>query len=86
MVTDALFNHDDTPGLPGLFFKYVTASTGHFGISRLGKLLLLKERRAYADYLRAWADDPQLRGVVVGHGDAVIEDLPDRLRAAAARV
>lgn len=86
VITDALFNHPDVTGIQGFVFKYLTASTGHFGISRLGRWLLLRERDAFAGFLRELADEPGLAAISVAHGDAITLDPAGALRGAADRV
>jgi hypothetical protein len=54
----------------GLLLRYVTASTGFFGLSRLGRLVGLKSGSAYAQWLEEQKQDA-LAAIVVGHGPPV---------------
>lgn len=83
VCTDTLFNMPQhLSGFEGFVFRYVTASTGHFGTTRLSRLALVKDASALAGWLQAQADRPGLAAVLVAHGDAVVDDVAGRLRAA----
>ena len=83
---DCLFNHDDMPGIIGWFFKRVTRSTGHFGITGLGRFLMLKDGAAFAEFLRSAADERSLAAISVAHGEALVDEPAKRLLEAADRV
>lgn len=83
---DALFNHADLPGLSGWFFKRITRSTGHFGITGLGRMLMLEDGPAFAGFLRALADERSLAAISVAHGEAITDDPARHLREAADRI
>lgn len=84
--TDTLFNlPEHQPGFMGFMLRYVTGSTGHFGTTRLSRLMLVKDGRALSAWLRAQADRPGLAAVLVAHGEPVVDGVADRLREAAAR-
>ena len=85
VVCDCLFNHADVPGLMGWVFKRITRSTGPFGITGLGRWLMLQDSIAFAAFLRETAVD-DLAAISVGHGDALVDDPAARLREAADRV
>jgi len=87
VVTDLLFNlREHLPGIGGLFTRYVTRSTGFFGMTGVGRLFGLKDATAFAGWLRDQADDPQLRAVLVAHGDPILDHPAERLREAAQRL
>jgi hypothetical protein len=82
---DALFNVPHQPGLGGLLLRLV-GSSGFFGMTRIGRLALLTDARAYAAWLRARADDPSLALICLCHGEPVLADPAVKLREAAARL
>ncbi len=87
VITDILFNvREHGPGFMGLIFRYITRSTGFFGITGLGRWLALKDGAAFATWLRGLADEPGLKAVLVAHGEPVLEQPAVRLREAADRV
>lgn len=87
VVCDALFNvPDHLPGVMGLIFRYLTRSTGFFGLTGLGRWLMLTDKKAFSRFLRELADDPALAIIVVAHGDAITEGAAQRLREASARL
>ena len=87
VVADLLFNlPKPPPGLNGFVLKYITASIGPLGISRVFRLLALLDRVKYAAFIDSLAAVPDLTVLTVAHGDAVIADVPGALRAAAARI
>ena len=86
IVTDMLFNLDHMPGVFGWIFRHITASTGHFGLTRLGRWLMLKNGTDLAMWIHKQADEPGLQAVFVGHGAAVVDDVAQRLHDAAHRI
>lgn len=86
VLTDVLFNIEaHLPGPAGFFLRYVTGSTGHFGPTRLSRLMLVSDGKAFASWLRRQADRPGLAAILVAHGAPVTGDCADKLRMAAAR-
>lgn len=87
VVADLLFNVRDAPGgVSGFILKHVTDSVGPLKISRVFRLLALKDRVAYADWVASLAEIPDLRALSVAHGDPVTDDVAGALRAAATRI
>lgn len=84
VFTDALFNLDHMGGLHGFLLRYVSRSTGHFGLTRVGRVLLVRDKRAFATWLHELADHEGLRVICVGHGHAIVDEPSARLHAAAA--
>ena len=82
---DALFNVPHQPGFGGFVLKLI-GSTGFFGLTRIGRFALLQDATAYAAWLRARADDPDLALVCLSHGSAVLADPAVKLREAADRL
>lgn len=83
LFTDALMNMRRLPGLSGLMMRLL-GSTGFFGMTRIGRWYLLKNRAEFKDWLVRQADGTSI--VLVGHGDPVTENAPEKLREAAARL
>jgi hypothetical protein len=73
------------PGLFGLIYRLV-GSTGGPRVTRIGKLVMIKDRRAAVDHLLRLADTPDLRRVIVSHGAMESTDPAGMLRAAAASI
>jgi hypothetical protein len=85
VVTDALFNLDPLPGFSG-FVLGMIGSTGFFGMTRIARLALLQDARAYKGWLERTAGDPALALICVAHGNPVMADTALKLKAAAARL
>lgn len=85
VCSDSLFNLPHLPGLDGLLFR-VLGSTGYFGMTRLGQLLMLSDREAFSRWLQEIAGTPGLRAVVVGHGEPITEFCEERIRDASERL
>ena len=83
LFTDALMNLPNLKGFGGLLMRLL-GSTGFFGMTRIGRWYLLKDRTAFKDWLFRQADGTSV--VLVGHGEAVTENAPEKLRQAAARL
>lgn len=75
VFNDALFNMPHGRGLAGLFFRYVTGSTGGPRVTRLFRVLAIRDRRALADHLRRLADTPDLVRIIVSH-HVMIDERP----------
>jgi hypothetical protein len=84
LIGDNLMNLRHLPGADGFLFR-VFGSTGFFGVTRLTQLLLMRDRAAYAGWLRSLATD-DLRAISVCHGDPITEACAERLREAAVRL
>ncbi|NCG19143.1 MAG: hypothetical protein GWP91_09035 [Rhodobacterales bacterium] len=86
LVTDMLFNLDHMPGVIDWILRHITTSTGHFGVTRLGRWLMLKNGVELAAWIHKRADEPGLQGVGVGHGAVVVDDVAQQLHSAADRI
>lgn len=75
VLNDALFNLPHGRGLFWFIYGRLLGSTGGPKITALARLLLVKDKRAFAAHLLRLADTPDLRRIVVAHG-AVIDDRP----------
>lgn len=82
VCTDLLFNLPHQPGLGGMLLRLM-GSTGKFGITRLGRLMFLRDRPAFADWLEQMAALPGLRILSMAHGHALTHDVPAALRRVA---
>jgi len=84
VVNDALFNMPHVSGAHGFVFKHITKSSGGLLVSRLTRLVLIKDRAAFAAHLLRLADTPSLRRILVAHHQTVSEDAAAALRNAVA--
>ena len=91
VFTDILFNLTEAyldQHIPnrGAVFNWLGAS-GYFGITRFGRWFFLRDRTAYRQWLEQLADNlPDLQAISVAHGEAIVENCPQRLREAAERL
>ncbi len=83
---DLMFNLDHMPGFGGWIARNVTASTGFFGVTRLGRLMGVSDKGALRAWLEEMADLDDLLAITVAHGAAIVEDCASELRQAAARL
>ena len=87
VMTDALFNlADSSPGGFGGFTLRLMGSVGPLGITRIGRWMLLKDRRGFRAYLEDLADAETWHVLTIAHGNPVIGDVGEALRAAARRL
>lgn len=84
VITDVVFNMPHVSGFGGFFLKHVARSSGGPRVSNIAKLFIVKDKEAVAAQLRALADTPGLRRLIVGHHEVVSDDPAGALRAAAA--
>jgi len=84
VVNDVLFNLRPMRGLLGLFLR-LDGATGRPRVPRVSRLLLVGDRAALRAHLERLAG-PDLRRVIVSHGDVLSEDAAAALRAAAAEL
>jgi len=84
VLNDAVFNMPHLPGWQGFVLAHVTQSSGGPRVSRLGRLLLAKDKAAFAAHLRRLADTPKLVRVIVSHHETITDRPGDALRTAAA--
>jgi len=84
VLNDSVFNMPHARGLAGFIFRYITTSTGGPRISRLFRLLVLKDKAALRQHLHRLADLPGLRRVIVSHHRMIEEDAAGVLRRVAA--
>lgn len=85
IVTDTLFNLPHQKGVDGFLFR-ILGSTGFFGLTNIGRLLMLKDKKAFKEWLVRLSALPDLKAVCVGHGNPIAQDVSEQLKAAAARL
>lgn len=71
VFTDILFNMPDGKGFAGFVFKHITASTGGPRISRIARLMIIKDRTKLRAHLERLAKTEGLRRIVVAHHELI---------------
>jgi hypothetical protein len=71
VLTDVVFNMPHVTGIHGVFFRYVTKSTGGPRVSRVARFFLIKDKAAFRGALEKLAATPDLKRVVVAHHVAI---------------
>ncbi|MBC7543002.1 MAG: hypothetical protein H7338_09755 [Candidatus Sericytochromatia bacterium] len=82
---DMLMNLPDFAGFQG-WLLHAIGSTGFFGMTGMGRMLMLKDRAAFRGWLERMAARPDLRVLSVGHGATIRHACDVQLRKAAARL
>lgn len=85
VCTDILFNLPHLPGLAGAMLKWL-GSTGFFGITRLGRLMLMNDRAAFRNWLLDLSKRGDISHICVGHGEVIGSGVAEKLKAAASRL
>lgn len=85
VMCDTLFNLRAARGLDMLLLKLL-GSAGFFGITRLGRLLKLKDKAAFKAWLIEQAARRDLKVIAVAHGEAITTQTSQALSAAAERL
>jgi hypothetical protein len=86
VFNDALFNMPHGSGVQGLIFRYLTQSTGGPRVTRLFRLLAVKDRAAFAAHLRRLAQTPDLIRIIVSHHRMIIDRPGEVLREVAEKL
>ena len=84
VFNDAFFNMPHGSGFAGLFFRYVTGSTGGPRVTRLFRWLALKDKAAFRAHLERLAATPQLVRIIVSHHEPITERPAETLLEVAA--
>lgn len=84
VLNDAVFNMPHGSGPSGFVLRYLTASSGGPRVSRIAKLLMISDKRAFRAHLERLAAVPDLRRVIVSHHLVIDDDPAGALRTAAA--
>lgn len=85
VFNDAVFNQPHLPGWFGRIYRWMGSSGGP-RVTPLGKLALVKDRRAFRAHLERLAATPGLKRIIVAHGAPIEGDAAGCLRAIAARL
>ncbi|HLL54628.1 MAG TPA: hypothetical protein VK447_13840, partial [Myxococcaceae bacterium] len=85
LFADTLMNIPDGPGM-GMFIMKLLGSVGDLRVTRIGRMLAVKDPKAIRRHLERLAGLPGLSRIVLTHGDDVTADVPAALRKAAARL
>lgn len=80
VFNDLIFNMPHVGGPMGWVLRYVTASSGGPTISRLARMLVVKDRAKVADELRRLAELPDLRRVIVSHHEMITQRPAEQLQ------
>jgi hypothetical protein len=83
VLADAIFNMPHARGFPGFVLRYVTGSSGGPRVSRVARLLLIKNKVAFAEHLERLAALPPKR-VIVAHHETIDDNPAAALRRLAA--
>ena len=84
VFNDVLFNVPSLPGFTG-FVMVLLGSTGGPKVTLVGRLLVVKDKRALRAHLERLAA-PEVRRLIPGHGDLVEDRAPEILREVAGRL
>ena len=82
VVTDLLFNLAHRPGLEGFLFRAI-GSSGFFGMTAIGRFLMLQNRKAFCEWLQSMSQLADVKAICVGHGAAITSDVSNALKMAA---
>ena len=84
VFTDAVFNIPARfPGFQGFLYHDLMGSKPGPRVSRVGRLFLVKDKRAYRAHLEGLASTPDLKRVIVAHGAMEARDPSAMLRIVA---
>lgn len=86
VLNDAVFNMPHAGGFGGFVLEHLMGSSGGPRVSRLGKLLLVKDKAAFKAHLARLGDVPDLRRVIVSHHETITSEPGRTLRDVAASV
>ncbi|ACY17397.1 hypothetical protein [Haliangium ochraceum] len=82
VFNDLIFNQPHLPGVGGVVIRLL-GSSGEAKVTRIMRLLAVKDRAATREHLRALAETPRLRRIVPGHGRIISKDAAQVLRGIA---
>lgn len=85
VMTDLMMNLPGLPGLEGLMLQLFGPGRV-FGVTRIAKLMLVKDKAKFRAWLEAQAARPGLTGVIVAHGEPVTKDAAAAVKEAALRL
>ncbi|HEY0708536.1 MAG TPA: hypothetical protein VGG33_17140, partial [Polyangia bacterium] len=73
VLNDIIFDLENRPGLKGWLFRKVGMTADEPHIPTPIRLLGVKDKGALATQLEAWGRLPELRRVIISHGDIIAE-------------
>lgn len=82
VFNDLVFNVPHLPGLGGMVMRLLGSSGGP-RVTRVMRVLAVKDTHALREHLLALASTPDLVRIVPGHGDVITQDAAATLRAVA---
>ncbi len=83
VFNDIVFNMPHQTGMGGIVLRFVTASSGGPKVSRLARMLFIKDAGALAIHLERLADTPDLKRIIVSHHETITGDVRGILREVA---
>ena len=84
VFNDAIFNMPHGEGIPGFIFRHLTASTGGPRVTRLFRIMAVKDKTAFKANLERLADTPDLVRIIVSHHRTIFDEPAAVLRRVAA--
>jgi hypothetical protein len=84
VFNDAVFNMPHGRGVPGFIFRYITGSTGEPRVTRLFRMMAVKDKAAFRENLQRLAGTPELKRIIVSHHEPITDQPADTLRRVAA--
>lgn len=85
VATDLWFHLPHQPGFGGLILRLM-GSSGAFGMTRIGRWMMLQDKAALRRWMLDLAARDDIRTVLVAHGDPLTGDCGSALRQAAERL
>lgn len=86
VFNDAVFNMPHGRGVPGFIFRHITGSTGGPRVTRLFRVMAVKDKAALRDHLERLADTPDLKRIIVSHHEPITDQPAEILAGVAAAV
>jgi hypothetical protein len=80
VFNDAIFNMPHGTGLAGFIFRHLTGSTGGPRVTRLFRVMAVKDKAAFKADLGRLAEAPGLVRIVVSHHEPIVDRPADVLR------
>ena len=73
VFNDAVFNMPHGRGVPGFIFRHITGSTGGPRVTRLFRMMAVKDKAAFRDNLQRLAGTPELKRIIVSHHEPITD-------------
>lgn len=84
VLNDAMFNLDHMDGMFGFIYGKLMGNAGKPKVTTISRLFLVKDKKAFRAHLERLAETPDLRRVIVSHGNIIENDAAGVLRRVAA--